>query len=231
MKICFIIGHGKSKTGGYDPGACANGHEEFKIAKEIGRYACEYFNANYTDSCDIMNYNGDKYLTERISAVNTADYDFVAEFHLNAGGGTGTECYYHAGGAEGKKYAEAISKAISETFGIKNRGAKTKLNSNGKDYFAIIRETKPTAVLIETVFIDTSDVNHVCNASGQKKCGEAIAKAVAEVCCSKSKPKPQPTSDKFYRVQVGAFCDKANAEAILAKLRSAGFKDAFIKSE
>ncbi|NLC25975.1 MAG: SPOR domain-containing protein, partial [Fastidiosipila sp.] len=35
---------------------------------------------------------------------------------------------------------------------------------------------------------------------------------------------------KLYRVQVGAYSVKANAEAMLAKLKAAGFTDAFIKS-
>jgi cell division septation protein DedD len=33
---------------------------------------------------------------------------------------------------------------------------------------------------------------------------------------------------KLYRVQVGAFSVKANAEAYLAKIKAAGFTDAFI---
>lgn len=36
---------------------------------------------------------------------------------------------------------------------------------------------------------------------------------------------------RFYRVQVGAFKEKANAEKLLAKVKNAGFKDAFIKFE
>ncbi len=180
-KICFIVGHGKSSKGGYDPGACSNGYEEFKIAKEIAKYAQEYYNKNYSEVADLMNYDGSLYLTDRIKKVNKCDYDFIAEFHLNAGKGTGTECFYSDGSETGRKYAQAISKAIATTFGVANRGAKTKVGKNG-DYFGIIRQTKPTAVLIETLFIDRdTDIEKINDASGQKKCGEAIAKAVAEV--------------------------------------------------
>jgi len=45
------------------------------------------------------------------------------------------------------------------------------------------------------------------------------------------KPKPEtPTGDdkKYYRVQVGAFTSKANAESLLKKLKAAGF-DGFIR--
>ncbi|MBG9544659.1 peptidoglycan-binding protein LysM [Cytobacillus firmus] len=41
-----------------------------------------------------------------------------------------------------------------------------------------------------------------------------------------SKP---PDNQKLYRVQVGAFSNRGNADALLKKLKSAGFTDAFIK--
>ncbi len=44
-------------------------------------------------------------------------------------------------------------------------------------------------------------------------------------------PKPPAPSKKLYRVQVGAYSVKANADAMLEKVKSAGFKDAFIKTE
>jgi len=40
-----------------------------------------------------------------------------------------------------------------------------------------------------------------------------------------------PAPKKLYRVQVGAYNVKANAEVMLAKVKAAGFKDAFIKAE
>lgn len=187
-KICFIVGHGKSKSGGYDPGAVSGNVHEYKIARQIAKYAQAYYNANYNEQCDLMNYDGDLYLTERIAKVNSGNYDFVAEFHLNAGGGTGTEVYYSNGDKTGKKHAIAISSAIAEAFGVRNRGAKVKLNNSGKDYFGIIRQTKPTAVLIETLFIDTAaDLAKFKTVAGRQKCGIAIAKAVAEVRGAKKK--------------------------------------------
>ena len=38
MKICISIGHGKSAKGGYDSGALGGNDQEFKIAREIGKY-------------------------------------------------------------------------------------------------------------------------------------------------------------------------------------------------
>ena len=88
-KVCIIVGHGKSKSGGYDSGAVSKDGktQEFRIAKEIAKYAADYL------GCALMNYNGDLYLTDRIRKVNAADYDFIAEIHLNAGGGKGVEVF------------------------------------------------------------------------------------------------------------------------------------------
>jgi N-acetylmuramoyl-L-alanine amidase len=42
-------------------------------------------------------------------------------------------------------------------------------------------------------------------------------------------PFEPPASKKYYRVQVGAYSVKANADAMLGKIKAAGFTDAFIK--
>lgn len=42
-------------------------------------------------------------------------------------------------------------------------------------------------------------------------------------------PVEPPASKRYYRVQVGAYSVKANADAMLSKVKAAGFKDAFIK--
>ena len=42
-------------------------------------------------------------------------------------------------------------------------------------------------------------------------------------------PTSPTTPKKYYRVQLGAFSVKANADAMLTKVKAAGFTDAFIK--
>lgn len=184
-RIVITIGHGTADDGkSYDSGAVSKDrkYHEFKIAKEIGRYAQVYYNEHYAEHCDLMNYDGGLSLQERINKLKDDTYDFIAEIHLNAGGGSGTECYYHHLSERGKKYAVAITDNIADAFDVRNRGPKIKLGSSGNDYFGIIRSTKPCSVLIETLFIDTdSDLNKIKTSDGQKKCGEAIAKAIASV--------------------------------------------------
>ena len=199
MNICVSIGHGKSAKGGYDSGALGGNYQEFKIAREIGKYIGELFKG-YDCTADVINYDATLYLTDRIAHVNKHGYDLAMEIHLNASGGTGSEVYYKHKSATGKKLAGAISKSIANTFGIRDRGAKVKINpSNGTDYFGFVRSCKCESLLIETVFIDTaSDRKHVETAAGQKQCAEAIVKAIADFYVIKKKTAPavKPSEDE-----------------------------------
>ena len=52
------------------------------------------------------------------------------------------------------------------------------------------------------------------------------------LAASTTDAEPAPSTQKtLYSVQIGAYSVKANADATLAKVKAAGFKDAFIKTE
>lgn len=199
MNVCISIGHGKSAKGGYDSGALGGNYQEFKIGREIGKYIGEIFKG-YACTADVINYDATLYLTERIAHVNKHGYDLAIEIHLNAAHGTGSEVYYKHKSSTGKKLAGAISKSIANTFGIRDRGAKVKINpANGTDYFGFVRSCKCESLLIETVFIDTaSDRKHVETAAGQRQCAEAIVSAIANFYGIKKKSAPavKPSEDK-----------------------------------
>lgn len=191
MRICISVGHGKSAGGGYDSGAVGGGFHEFRIARKIGFYIAEALK-NYGCDTVLINYDADMYLTDRIAYVNRENFDLAAEIHLNAGGGTGSEVYYKHADEGGKKLAAKISAGIAKTFSLRDRGAKTKLNSAGGDYFGFVRSVGCRSLLIETVFIDSSsDRKNVETEAGQKKCGESIAASIAEFygLCVKNEPR------------------------------------------
>ena len=58
--------------------------------------------------------------------------------------------------------------------------------------------------------------------------GEAIARGICDyfgvTFKAPEQPKPAATTDKLYRVQVGAFAVRANAERMLRRLKDAGFE-------
>ena len=202
MAICFIVGHGKSKSGGYDSGAVYGNYHEFRIAREIAKYAADYYNTNFAETADLMNYNGELYLSERIALANKKSYDFVAEIHLNAGKGTGAEVFYSKGSSYGKAIAAGVSKKIALALNIVDRGAKTRIGTSGRDYFGIIRQTSAEAILVECAFIDSNDLEKLKTPEGQKICGIAIAQAIASARKVKAyintKPVTEPTKKIWY---------------------------------
>ena len=191
-RICISPGHGKSVNGGFDPGACSGNFREFDIAKEIAKYLSQYLRSAGFET-ELINYKGDIYLTDRIKKINSGGYDLAIELHLNAGGGTGSEVFYPNASAQGRRAASLISSSIARQFGIPDRGAKTKAGANG-DYFAVVRLTKPLTLLVETLFIDTADVENVASASGRDLCARAISKAVIEYFGT---PSPAPFKVKI----------------------------------
>lgn len=212
MKIAILVGHGESRSGGYDPGAVNQGYEEFKIAKEIAKKA--YETLKYA-ACEVelINYDGTLNLNERINLFkNDNETDLIVEIHLNAGAGTGSEVYYYSGNKECKAYAEKLSNAISKEFNIRDRGAKI------GDKFGIIRETKPKALLIECCFIDSKDLYLVDTTVEQHNMGTLIGAAIMSMLQIKLKTVPPKvtTSQKniLYRIQCGAFKNKINAQSV-----------------
>ena len=194
MKIAILIGHGESEGGSYDPGAVNGSYQEFRIARDIGKAACERLQAVYGASCQLVNYDGSLSLTERIRRFRGKEADFLTEIHLNAGSdtATGTEVWYYPGDQAGQKYAAAISAAVSAALGLPNRGAKA------SDYYGIIRQTGPTACLVETCFISSSDLEKVKDAAGQALAGRAIADGIAKAAGLSARDGFQKINGKLY---------------------------------
>lgn len=76
-----------------------------------------------------------------------------------------------------------------------------------------------------------ADPEHLWNQLGMGYTMDTFRKAVSVAVGGVSvgdDPAPAPAENVLYRVQIGAFSVKKNAEAQLAKAKAAGFKDAFI---
>lgn len=119
-------------------------------------------------------------INEMAREANNWDADYVVSIHNNAGKGDGFEIYYGIGsdmsGSKGlAKNIEAEVKAIGQN----SRGLKTKVNSEGKDYFGMIRLTNMPAVICEGVFVDNAtDVKIADTTAEQKAFGVAYAKGI-----------------------------------------------------
>ena len=105
-------------------------------------------------------------LKEAVTLSNSKNADLFISIHLNAGGGTGVECYTWKG--EKTKIATDICANIA-ALGYKNRGVK-----NGSDFY-VIKQTKAQAILVECCFVDNKNDVNKYNAY---KMAEAIYKAI-----------------------------------------------------
>lgn len=221
-KIFIGVGHG-----GSDPGAVANGFKEKDLNLAIA-LACRDELKRHGVTVGISRTKDEEDpLDTRIKECNEFAPDYAVEIHNNAGGGDGVEIYHHYGGGKSKTIAQNVLDSIV-AIGQNSRGLKTKVNENGKDYFGWIRQTVAPAILIECAFVDNkTDIAIIDTAAEQKAMGVAIAKGVLKtlgIAYKAEETTATNTSElKLYRVQVGAFSVKANAEAMKKKLEDAGF--------
>ena len=136
----------------------------------------------------------------------------------------GTEvCYYSQ-----SELANKVSSAISKASGLKNRGGKERKG------LYVLRHTNKPMLLIEVCFLDSSfDVQKY------RENFDIICSAIIEALTGKvymSRPVSVPNqntnnnsnNDKIYRVQVGAYKIKSNAEEMQQKLKKLGIDSVIV---
>lgn len=111
-------------------------------------------------------------LIYQAQVANSSGCELAVSIHLNAGGGTGTECFYHPTSNAGKEYSAKVSDEISKALGLRNRGAKP----GGSLYW--LNATDMTAILIEVCFVDSQQDATAYHAIGPANIAKAIAKAI-----------------------------------------------------
>ena len=158
-------------------------------------------------------------VTDEVTEANASGADIAVSFHTNAGGGDGSESLYYGSSANGKRLAELCEK-YTQAIGQNSRGIKQ------RDGLWFIKATNMPSVICECAFIDHDTDNDIIDTvEEQKAFGIAYAKAILEYF---NIAYVEPTNS-LYRIQLGAYKNKNNAEAMLAKIKAAGF-DAFIKN-
>lgn len=159
-----------------------------------------------------------------IAESNAWGADLHIPIHTNAGGGQGTVVFVYNKNTTNMKFAEPIYREVQAVtpggidYGIQENPGLAELNS-----------TNAIAVYVEADFHDNKEIAKWL-IENPRTVGEAIAKGVCEAySVNYVAPSFQPIKpDVFYRVQVGAYNDRHNAETFLAQVKKAGFTDAFI---
>lgn len=176
-----------------------------------------------------------------VNKCNSHAADLDVSIHFNAGAKdtagngqtTGVEAYVFSNSSKAKPFAEKIVNAIAK-LGFKNRGVKI----NQKLYF--LRKTKAAALLIECCFVDDKDdvalydFKSMASAIVYGITGQQYIEPSNNTSDDAAAVAGSETSvgdkDSIYRVQVGAYRNKANATALQEKLKAAGFDAAIVKA-
>ena len=186
-RVYVGIGHG-----GHDSGAVGNGFKEKDLTLSIGKYCNERLKQYGIETKISRTTDCDSSINSKVAASNAFKADVCMDIHINAGGGDGSEVYYSHISSNGKKLAQAIVDSTKK-IGQNTRGIKTKLDTDGTDYFGMIRMTDAPAVLVECAFIDSSDVQIINTDAKRKIFGYAIADGVASYLGVKM-PTAKPTT-------------------------------------
>lgn len=163
-------------------------------------------------------------LTSRTNAANKWGADIYVSIHHNAGikggSGGGIVAYtYTRVDNVTKAWQKALYDALIKHTGLKGNRATPLAKADLHE----CRETKMPAVLLELGFMDSStDTPIIITEEYADKCAAAIVEVLVEKGGLKKKNQP------IYRVQIGAYHDIDNANAMVNKLKAAGF-DAVVK--
>jgi N-acetylmuramoyl-L-alanine amidase len=162
---------------------------------------------------------------DRCKAANNWGADFCLSIHHNAyqgkpWNGSGVLAFSAPGSKRGRIYRDAIYDAVVAAGNLRGNRASPKQE---KAYIAL-KQTKAPTVLVEYGFMDSRiDAPVILSDSYAKAVGYATMEAIAKVAGLKKKP-------WYYRVQVGAYEDRKNAQDMLDKLKAAGF-EGYIKQD
>lgn len=229
VKIFLDPGHG-----GSDAGAVANGLQEKHLTLQIAKNIESILKNEYENVTIRMSRTGDQTvsLSARTNAANSWGADFYLSVHINAGGGTGFESFvYPYAPNRTRNEHEDIHTEIMKQVDFRDRGMK-------EANFHVLRETNMSAVLTESGFIDTvADANKLKDPNYIQRVARGhvngLAKALGLKKKTVSQPAPQPNpgrGNSLYKVQLGAFKDRGNAEDLVNRAKKAGF-DVFIAKE
>src|SRR5262245_33125249 len=174
MKICMSSGHGKLVRGA--SGYLDEVDEARKVVESVASILRD-IGVQVTTFHDDVSTSQNENLSRIVDFHNSKQRDLDISVHFNAYQTTskamGTECLY----ITQLDLADVVSTDIAEVTGLPNRGPKKRTDL----YF--LNNTNMPAILIETVFVDSSadaDVyraryNNVCEAIAGALSGEEIA--------------------------------------------------------
>lgn len=234
FKIVLDAGHGINTAGkrcmkSIDPKETREWTLNARICNKIQNYLTAYEGYSILRVDDTTGKN-DIELATRVANANKFGANIYISIHHNAG---------IKGGKGGGLVAYTYTNVDKVTSGWQNELYTAILNATGlrgnrakpldKADFYVLRKTTMPAVLLECGFMDSAvDTPIILTDSFADKVAKAIVDVIVKKGGLTKKKVAQTTpSGKIYRVQVGAYSNKANAENMQKKLKADGY-DAII---
>ena len=193
FKIAYCAGHylgtaGKRLPKELDKNETREWVLNDRVAVYFAEAAAEYQDVQLyrTDDCTGKTFVD---IPQRVKQANEWDADLYLDLHHNAADkvftGGGVEAFCYPGSAEGKKYRDAIYKAVVAAGGLKGNRA-TPLQEKK---FDSLRLTNMPAVLMEYGYMDSkTDAPVILTEEYARKVGRATMEAVAALKGLKKKP-------------------------------------------
>ena len=181
-------------------------NEVISLLKTLGHTVYDCTEDNGKSKSDV--------LKKIVTKCNAHKVDLDVSIHFNAGGGRGTEVLIYGTNSGAYTYAKNTADAIS-TLGFVNRGVK-----NRPDLY-VLKHTNAPAMLIESCFVASAEdvTRYNC-----KTMAQAIVKGITGQTINNTPVQ----SNSIYKVQVGAFSKKENADALAKELNAKGYKTVIV---
>lgn len=232
FKVAYCAGHylgtkGKRVPAKLDPGETREWVLNDRVARYFNERMLQYEDVETMRTDDSTGKKEIK-IKDRTAAANKWGADIYLDIHHNAGihlgNGGGVAAYSYPGSKKGKEYRDAIYHDVINAGGLRGNRSKPLCEKA----YESLKLAKAPAALIEYGFMDSrTDYPIVSTDEYAKAVGYATAEAVAAVAGLKEKEQ-----DKIlYRVQVGAFSKRENAETMQIALKNEGFDAVIVKSK
>ena len=239
IKITLDPGHGRTGNPYPPQKGYYEGTQMWKLANflkaELEKYGFQVVTTR-------PNVNDDPSLSARGQTAGKNGSALFLSLHSNAPASasdtkpTGSVMYYSLTDAKNKVFADKLGNKVSEVMGHYYRGSLTREGSTkGVDYYGVIRASAQggckMAILIEHGFhTNIKDSSFLIVDANLQKLALEEAKVIAQYFGQETKENPsQVNPGVLYRVQTGAFSVKSNADALLAKVKAAGFETYMVK--
>lgn len=233
IKITLDPGHGRTGNPYPPQKGYYEGTQMWKLANflkvELEKYGFQVVTTR-------PNLNDDPSLSARGQTAGKNGSALFLSLHSNAPANasdtkpTGSVMYYSLTDAKNKVFADKLGNKVSEIMGHYYRGSLTRVGSSGADYYGVIRAAaqsgcKAAFILEHGFHTNIKDSSFLIVDANLQILACEEANVIAQYFGQETKGKPpQVNPGVLYRVQTGAFSVKANADALLAKVKAAGFE-------